>query len=300
MKIIVTGGSGFIGKGLCPRLVREGHEVVVLTRTLATGPNAGVRSVVWDAATGGAWEREVDGADAVVNFAGESLDAHRWSPRQKNRLLRSRVDATMAIVNAIRKARKKPAVFISASGVGYYGPVDHGDLKEDSPRGNDFLSNVTSQWEQTAQSATEAGVRTVILRIAVVLGSGGGALRKLVIPFRLFVGGPIGTGRQWLPWVHREDLIRAVLFLLGESKIEGTINVVAPGAVTMKQFCSTLGQVMHRPSWFPVPSFVLRILLGEMSTMVLTGQRAVPARLLASGFTFKYPELAEALEEATR
>jgi uncharacterized protein len=298
MKIIVTGGTGFIGGALCEPLVREGHEVVVLTRRPRGIPDRGVRFVHWEGTPGGAWESEISGAGAVINFAGEPLDARRWTDRQKDRILQSRIKATIALVETIRKGISKPAVFISASGVGYYGPVDDGRLSEDAPQGSDFLSMVTAQWEAAAQTARENGVRTVILRTAVVLARGGGALRKMLFPFKLFAGGPLGSGRQWFPWVHRDDLVGAIMLALKEPTISGVFNVVAPESVTMKQFCSVLGGTLHRPSWMPVPSFALKLLLGEMSGMVLTGQQAVPARLLEAGYRFKYPDLTSALKDA--
>ncbi|MBM2840770.1 MAG: hypothetical protein HW412_1298 [Bacteroidetes bacterium] len=300
MKIIVTGGSGFIGSALIPRLIAEGHEVVLLSRNPTAARlklDSRVKVESWDGTTSGLWEMHVDGADAVVNFAGEPLDAKRWSRTQKDRIIGSRVGATNALVRAIQNAKKKPSVFISASGVGYYGPVEEGELSEDSPRGSDFLSEVTSQWEKAAHGAEGLGVRTVVLRIAVVLGDNGGALRKLLIPFKLFVGGVLGSGRQWFPWIHRDDLIGVIMFALTNPKVSGTVNVVAPESVTMKEFCKALGRVLHRPSWAPVPSFVLKVMLGEMSDMVLTGQRAVPKGLERLGYKFKFPQLETALRD---
>jgi uncharacterized protein (TIGR01777 family) len=303
MKIIVTGGSGFIGKALIPRLVAEGHEVVLLTRNppeARSKVDQRVNFVQWDGKTSDSWESHVDGADAVLNFAGEPLDAKRWSTGQKKRIIDSRVDATTAIVNAIRKASRRPSVLVNASGVGYYGPVETGEITEEHSRGSDFLSETTSQWETAARAAEPLGVRTVILRTAVVLGDGGGALRKLLIPFRLFVGGALGSGRQWFPWIHRDDLVGVILFVLQDKSVSGSVNAVAPESVTMKEFCSALGRVMHRPSWAPVPSFLLKMVLGEMSVMVLTGQRAVPKALQRHEYTFKFPNLSSALSDILR
>jgi len=300
MKTIVTGGSGFIGSALIPRLVAEGDEVVLLSRNPTAARSkldSRVKVEPWDGKTTGSWDAHLDGADAVINFAGEPLDAKRWSPAQKDRIIASRLGATNALLRAILNAKKKPAVFVSASGVGYYGPVEEGELAEDSPRGSDFLSEVTSQWEKAAHGAESLGVRTVVLRIAVVLGDNGGALRKLLIPFRLFVGGVLGSGRQWFPWIHRNDLVGVIMFALTNPEVSGTVNVVAPESVTMKGFCTTLGRVLHRPSWAPVPSFVLKAMLGEMSDMVLTGQRAAPKGLEQLGFKFKFPQLESALKD---
>jgi hypothetical protein len=252
---------------------------------------------LWDGKTSGSWESLVDGADAVINFAGESLDAKRWSRTQKERIIDSRVSSTSALVKAMQNAKSKPAVLVSASGVGYYGSVEENEVTEEFPRGSDFLSETTDHWEKAARGAEALGVRTVILRIAVVLGDNGGALRKMLIPFRMFVGGVLGSGRQWFPWIHRDDLVGVVMFALTNAWISGTINVVAPESVTMKDFCTTLGRVLHRPSWAPVPSFVLKAVLGEMSDMVLTGQRAVPKALEHYGYRFKFPQLESALTD---
>jgi uncharacterized protein (TIGR01777 family) len=303
MKIVVSGGSGFIGNVLVPRLLAEGHEIVLFTRDPAAArANLDLRVKVerWDGKTLGAWTPHIDGADAVLSFAGESIAGKRWTRIQKQRIIESRVDATNAIVEAIGKAFKRPAVLINASAVGFYGPVESGDVPEDYPRGNTFLSETTDRWEQSARSVERYGVRLVLLRISVVLGERGGALAKMLLPFRLFVGGPIGTGRQWFPWVHVDDLVNTVLFALSNQSVSGPVNVVAPQAVTMKEFCTALGKSLHRPSWVPVPAFFLKLLLGEMSDMVLTGQRAVPKALERHGFKFKFPHLSSALADILR
>ena len=303
MKIIVTGGSGFIGSALIPRLVAEGHDVVLLSwNPIAARSRLDQRVKVepWDGKTLASWETHVDGADAVINFAGEPLDVKRWSRTQKERIIGSRVGATSILVKAMQNAKRKPAVLVSASGVGYYGPVEEGEVTEEFPRGSDFLSEVTYQWEKAARSAETLGVRTVILRIAVVLGDNGGALRKMLVPFRMFVGGVLGSGRQWFPWIHRDDLVGVVMFALTNARISGTVNVVAPESVTMRGFCTTLGRVLHRPSWAPVPEFVLKAALGEMSEMVLTGQRAVPQKLEEYGYMFKFLKLESALRDVVK
>jgi uncharacterized protein len=303
MRVVVTGGSGFIGSALIARLGAEGHDVVLLTRNpeaarLKLGAQANIDR--WDGKNAGSWEAHIDGADAVVNFAGEPLDAKRWSPQQKERIISSRVNATTAIVNAIEKAKRKPSVLVNASGVGYYGPVENGEVTEEAPRGKDFLSQTTFEWETAARKAEASGVRTVVLRIAVVLGDNGGALKKLLIPFKLFVGGALGSGRQWFPWVHRDDLLGAISFVMENSDMAGPVNVVAPESVTMREFCAALGKVLHRPSWVPVPAFFLKLLLGEMSDMVLAGQRAVPKALERHGFKFKFPHLSSTLADILR
>jgi hypothetical protein len=303
MKIVVTGGTGFVGRALLARLVSEHHEVVALTRTPASqraGLPERVTVAPWDGQTAGPWAAHVDGADAVINLAGEPLDARRWTPAQKERIIGSRVGAAGALREAIERAAKKPAVVVSASGVDYYGPVESGEVREDAPPGEGFLAGTCVRWEHAALSIGSAGPRIVILRCGVVLGKGGGALRKLVLPFRLFVGGPLGSGRQWFPWIHRDDLVSIILFVIARKDARGPFNVVAPESVTMKTFCAVLGKVLHRPSWAPVPGPALRVALGEMAGMVLTGRQAVPAKLQELGYTFRFPALVPALTDILR
>ena len=202
---------------------------------------------------------------------------------------------TGAIVSAIGQARKKPSVLVSASAVGYYGHVEYGDVAETHSKGNDFLAAVCERWEQEARRAEAYGVRVITPRFGVVLEKEGGALKRLLLPFKLFLGGPLGSGKQWFPWVHRDDVIEIISFVLQNPKVSGPVNVTAPEPVTMKEFCTALGKALHRPSWAPVPAFVLRTILGEMSLVVLTGQRAIPKKLLEAGYTFKYPQLTGAL-----
>ncbi len=302
MKIIVTGGTGFVGSSLVPALIADGHHVVVLSRNpdSARGqlPSA-VPLVEWDAKTLGAWADEVDGADAVLNYVGESIGGKRWSSAQKERLIASRIGATKALVTAIERAKKRPSVLVSASAVGYYGNVESGDVPESHPPGNDFLAQLCVQWEAATRAAEPLGVRVVTTRTGVILGKGG-ALTKMLLPFKLFFGGQLGSGKQWFPWVHMEDVVGAIIFAMTNSKITGPVNVAGPEAVTMREFCTALGRAMRRPSWAPVPSFVLQIALGEMSSMILTGQKVVPAKLLRLGYSFKYPRVAEALAATVR
>lgn len=298
MRIVVTGGSGFIGRTMVPGLLTEGHHVAVLARNPETAGqtmDGRVTFVQWDGKSPGPWSEHVDGADAVLNFAGEPIGGKRWSAKQKRRIVESRVNATNAIVDAIGKATRKPSVLINASAVGFYGPVEQGDVVEEYPRGDTFLSEAVDQWERAALGAGKFNVRVVLLRSGVVLGKDGGALERMLVPFRMFVGGSIGSGRQWFPWVHVDDLVHAVLFALTNRDVIGPVNVAAPQSVTMKQFCNALGNAMHRPSWAPVPGFVLKMALGEMSSMVLTGQRVVPKALERHGYVFKFPLLTPAL-----
>lgn len=303
MKVVVTGGTGFIGRVLIHRLIEAGHTVTVLTRNPGStrhvlDPAAGLDR--WDGRTVGSWVSHVDGADAVINLAGESLGGKRWTSHQKARIVGSRVDATRAIVEAMRRAEKTPSLLLNASAVGYYGHVESGEVLEDHPHGKGFLAETCAMWEQEASGAESLGARVVVTRTGVVLGEDGEALKRMVMPFRLYFGGTIGSGRQWFPWVHREDVVQAMLYLIGRDDVAGPVNVVAPESVTMKEFCAALGRALNRPSWAPAPSFALRLLLGEMSGMILTGQNVVPAKLLRNGFVFRFPSLNNTLYDVLK
>jgi uncharacterized protein (TIGR01777 family) len=294
MKVVVTGGTGLIGAALVDNLIAAGHDVTVLTRIASSATPVLVR---WDAKSDGDWMSKVDGSDAVINLAGESLGAKRWTPGQKERILSSRVDATRAIVRAIAVARRKPSVLVSASAVGYYGSVVDGEVAEDHPPGNDFLAEVCRAWEREADQAAAHGVRVVRTRFSFVVGHSAEALRRMSLPFRLFAGGWLGNGAQWFPWIHLNDLVEAVKTAVRTPAITGGINLASPEPLTNKDFCKTLGRVLHRPCWAPAPGFALRMALGEMSTMVLTGQKVVPRKLLENGFKFRFPTLEAALSD---
>lgn len=302
MNIVVAGGTGFIGKKLVERLLNAGHAVVVFSRHPAKmsmeHPHLTVET--WDAKSLGQWSKHVDGADAVVNLTGELIAGKRWTQRQKMAILNSRVESTKILVDAMRLSSKKPSLLMNMSGVGYYGNVPGGEVSEASSSGKDFLAHVCQQWEEAALKAAEFGVRVATPRLAVVLGDDGGAFQRLSLPFKFFSGGYLGTGKQWFPWVHRDDVINALVFVLEHPSVKGAVNLAAPEAVTMKSFCAILGRVMSRPSWTFVPSFVLRTALGEMAEMLLTGQRAIPKKLLEAGFTFQYPLLEQALTSILR
>ncbi len=299
MNIIISGGTGFIGRVLVKQLLAKGHHVAVLTRD----PRA-AKSIIhdyvdfiwWDGKDTDSWAGRLNGVDAVINLTGESIVKRRWSKKQKSRIVGSRIRATQAIVRAIEKVERRPSVLINASAVGYYGNVEEGDVTEAHPQGAGFLAETCEQWEIQARAVEKLGVRLVLMRTGVVLEEGGGAIEKILPPFRMFLGGPLGSGRQWFPWVHRTDVVHAILFALEHANIQGAINVAAPESVTMKQFCTTLGKVMGRPSWVPVPAFALRMVMGEMAGMLLTGQKAVPRKLQEAGFIFEYPKLQGALE----
>lgn len=298
MKIVVAGGTGFVGKALLAKLMGLGHTIVVLSRSpqRSLENHAQFKVFLWDAQSQGEWSKEVDGADAVINLTGESIAAKRWTPTQKQRIVSSRIRSTRAIVEAISNARQKPECLINASAVGYYGDVPEADVDESFVKGKGFLADTCERWEVEASKAESFGVRVVCVRIGVVLAKGGGALDKMIPPFRYFAGGPLGSGKQWFPWIHRDDLVEAVVFALTTTSVRGPVNAAAPECVRMADFCRSLGKAMNRPSWAPVPDFALNLLLGEMSSMLLGGQKARPARLQAAGFRFRYPELDAALE----
>ncbi|HTL47813.1 MAG TPA: TIGR01777 family oxidoreductase [Verrucomicrobiae bacterium] len=301
MKVILTGGTGFIGEALTAALVRQGHHVVLLTRHPASvKPAAGVGVLAWDGENVGPWAESLDGADAVINLAGEPIAARRWTPAQKKKIEDSRVHGAACLVSAIKKAGRRPGVLINASAVGYYGNVEKGDVRENHPRGNGFLADVCARWEEAAFQADPLGVRVVCVRIGIVLEKGGGALEKMIPPFRFYIGGPLGTGKQGFPWIHRDDVIGIMLYALEHKEIAGPVNAVAPQAADMKDFCRALGRAMNRPSWAPVPGFVLKTLLGEMSEMLLEGQKAVPEKMMHAGYAFQYPMLDPALSTILR
>jgi uncharacterized protein len=303
MRIVVAGGTGFLGRPLCGRLVALGHEVVSLTRAGApAGAGAhdwrsepGLRHVRWTAGPDiEGWGHVLDGADAVINLAGESIAARRWTAAQKQRLETSRVEGTRGIGAAMARCDAPPSLLLNSSAVGYYGNRGDEVLTESSPPGRDFLAGVSVRWEEEALRAGGAA-RVVLLRTGIVLGREGGVLGKMALPFKLFLGGPAGNGRQYMSWIHREDWLSLVLWLL-QSPHVGAFNATAPEPVTNRQFSRALGAALRRPSRLPAPAFALRLALGEMAdALLLGGQRAIPQRALDAGFTFAYPELRGAL-----
>jgi hypothetical protein len=299
MKIILAGATGFIGSSLICDLIKDGHELVLLTRdAVRARQRFGDAAVceLWDGQRAGEWSSHLDGADAVVNLAGTSIAGRRWNARHKAAIRDSRILATRAIVESMRRAANRPSLLINASAVGYYGNVPDGTVDESAPASPDFLGRVCLEWETEAMKAEELGVKVARIRMGIVLGVGGGALEKMVLPFRLFVGGPLGSGSQWFPWVHRDDVVGVIRFVLSRG-IGGPFNVTAPNPVTMNEFCRALGRALYRPCWLSVPAFVLRLAVGEMAGNLLGGQRAIPSRLLHQGYAFKYRELEAALRD---
>ncbi len=301
MTVIIAGATGFIGRALSRRLLETGHEVVALSRHRNKAREVlgeGVTVAEWNGVSTEEWEKYVDGAHAIVNLAGENISTGRWTEAKKQRILQSRLDAGRAVVEAVEKAGKKPRVVIQSSGIGYYGSTSDEIVDESSPPGDGFLVEVAERWENSTKQVESSGTRHAIIRTGVVLGSDGGALPRLLTPFRLFVGGPLGSGKQWLPWIHLEDEVKAIRFLMEREDLSGQFNLCTPEPVTMKDFCQILGRVLKRPSWFPVPSLLLRLMFGQMADEVLlTGQRAIPKRLLDAGFEFQFPHAEPALRD---
>jgi len=303
MKVAITGATGLVGTRLVERLQVEGHSVIALTRRpehasrlfpQSAFPNVDI--VAYTPTASGAWQQVIAGCDAVVNLAGEPIAEKRWTPEQKQLILTSRQQGTAKLVEAIAAATPRPQVLVNASAIGFYGTSETATFDETSPSGQDFLAEVCRQWEAAAQKVTELGVRLVILRFGIVLANGG-AIAKMLTPFRLFAGGPIGSGRQWFSWIHRDDLVNLILQALSQPTMSGVYNGTAPTPVRMTELSQTLGQLMKRPSWLPVPGFALELLLGDGAQVVLEGQQVLPSRTQATGFQYQYPNLKLALEE---
>ncbi len=296
-KIVVAGGSGFIGEPLVRRLLARGDEVAVLTRN-PSKVQAG-RALTWDPAAAGSWIDDVAAADVVINLAGENVGGGRWTDARKKRIVESRVLATTALVKAMRRQPAKSRTFVSASAIGFYGDRGNEPIDERSTEGTGFLAEVTKRWEELARDA-ELLARVIILRFGIVLAANGGALAKLLLPFRLGAGGPMGSGNQWMSWIDREDVLRMIEWSIDRETTRGVYNATAPNPATNRDFARTLGHVLHRPAFMPTPAFALRLALGSgmANEMLLSGQRVLPARAMEEGFVFAHPELREALAHA--
>ncbi len=309
MKIVVAGGSGFLGRALTMRLTAGGHDVVVLSRQSSSSQGR-VRCVTWrpdgstppvDAARATGWAAEIDGADAIVNLAGEGIADKRWTKARKQALLESRTLSTRSLVAAVRAAGRRPSVFIQASGIGYYGTAGDEVLDEASPPGSDFLAQLCLTWEAEARAVEALGARLVIVRNGVVLARSGGALKKMLPPFLFFVGGPIASGRQYLSWIELDDWTAMVIWAMTTAGASGVFNGTAPAPVTNAVFSKALGRAVHRPSWLPVPGVALRVMVGELADAgLINGQRVVPKRAVDLGFTFSFPGIDTALAAACR
>lgn len=300
MKLLLAGCTGFVGLPLIEKLLHDGHELVVLTRSPKSHSfleSSHLHLLGWDGKVIHPREVDLSGIEGVINLSGAGIADKRWTPQRKKEIVQSRVQSTRALAEWMAGQRRKPEVFVNASAIGYYGPVASGSVTEHTGPGAGFLSQTCEVWEKEALAAEAAGVRTVRLRIGIVLEKGGGALAKMVPPFRFFIGGPLGSGKQAMSWIHRKDLVSLIAFCLTRETLSGAVNATAPEPVTMKQFCDTLGRVLKRPSWAPVPGFVLKVLLGEMSEMLLTGQSVIPEKALQEGFNFEFASLQPALAD---
>lgn len=302
MKVAITGATGFVGSRLVERLHSKGQTVLVLTRNTTFAqkvfpsqafPNV---EIIDSTPISDSWQDAISGCDAVVNLAGEPIGEGRWTPERKQEILNSRKLTTQKIVEAIQIANPKPSVLVNASAIGYYGTSETATFDETSASGNDFLAQVCQTWEAEAKKVEASGVRLVILRFGIVLGNGG-ALGKMITPFKLFAGGPIGSGKQWFSWIHLDDIVNLILQALNKSEMQGVYNATAPNPVRMSELSQTMGQVMNRPSWLPVPSFAIEALLGDGAIVVLEGQQVQPKRTLETGFEYQYPNLKPALAQ---
>jgi uncharacterized protein (TIGR01777 family) len=302
MRVIIAGGSGLIGRELTSSLVGLGAEVIILSRSpqMVYGLPAGAQAVLWDGVTLQDWAKEIDGTDVVVNLTGENLSGEgllpsRWTKERKVRLVESRVNSGVVLTKAIAQASQKPSVFIQASGVGFYGTQQPKLLTEGDPAGNDFSANLCIEWEASSQPVEAMGVRRVVTRNGVVLSTISGALRPMLLPYKLFVGGPLGSGRQVHSWIHIADEVAAILFLIKKNDARGVYNLTSPNPMTNDEFGRTIAMVMKRPHYFPIPAFIMRLAFGEVASMLLEGQAVIPKKLLDAGFQFKFPLLADAL-----
>jgi uncharacterized protein (TIGR01777 family) len=305
MRIVIAGGSGLIGRALIDDLVGAGHDIAVLSRNVSEHDerfSESVQLAQWNAVEIGEWSKLVDGCDVVVNFSGENIAGSRFLPSRwtesKKRILKdSRVAAGSVISRSIAEAIVKPKVLLQASAVGYYGPCSDEIVTEAAPAGKDYLANLCSSWEKASEGIELLGVRRVILRTGLVLSTEGGPLPRLLKQFRLFAGGPFGSGDQYWPWIHIDDVVGAIRYLMEEEAADGPFNVTSPTPVTNRHFSKTFGKVLGRPSFWPIPAFAMKMLVGEVSVVVLEGQRAVPEKLTAMGYQFAFSDLEPALED---
>jgi uncharacterized protein len=296
--VLLTGGTGFIGRTLTRALLARGDQVTVLSRDPSSARGRlpkGAVAVAYDPYREGPWLDELGKASAVVHLAGENV-AQRWTDEARRKIISSRVDSTRLVVEGMRRAAKKPDVFVCASAIGIYGARPGTErLSETSSRGQGFLADVVEAWEGAAKPAESIGVRTIMLRIGIVLGEGGGPLEKMILPFKMFAGGPIGDGRHVISWIHADDVVGLILFCLDNPEAKGPINAVAPNAVTNEELAKSIGKTMHRPSWFRVPETLIRVGMGEAADFITTGQRVIPHRATELGYEFRWPNLDPAL-----
>ncbi|MGY4690550.1 TIGR01777 family oxidoreductase [Salibacterium sp. K-3] len=299
MNILAAGGTGLVGSALTGYLTGLGHHVFILTRNASSKQNKDLVTFVEWLQPGARPEDHLPDIDAVINLAGASINS-RWTEKQKQKILQSRLDAAGEINRLIGALDRSPEVLINASAVGWYGTSKTAEFTEkSSPANSNFLQHVCEQWEKEASRAADAGVRTVLARFGLILDDSGGALPKMMFPYKLFAGGPIGSGDQWYSWVHLQDVIQLICFAIHHKNMEGPLNVTAPNPERMREFGRKLGSTLNRPHWAPVPAFVIRTALGDMSTLILEGQKVIPQKALQHGFSFTYPNLEKALQNIT-
>ncbi len=303
MEIAITGGTGFIGTRLVQTLAQGEDQITVFTRNQQRGEQVfppsryrNVEIVPYNPLEGGAWQDKIANAQAIVNLAGAGIADEKWTPQRKQEILDSRVKTTQSIAEAIKSVSNKPQVLVNASAVGYYGTSETATFDETSEPGNDFLASVCQRWEAAAKQVEGTGTRLVILRFGIVLGNGG-AIAKMLTPFQFFAGGPLGSGKQWFSWIHIDDLVALIQQAINHGEYQGVYNATTPNPVRMSELCNTLGEVMNRPSWLPVPDFALKLLLGEAAQTVLEGQKVLPKRTQQQGFDYQYPTVKPALAE---
>ena len=297
MKILITGGTGFVGTQLTSRLIEDRHEVTILTRSLkgAKGSSPGISYLEGDPTKKGAWQEAIKNHDAVINLAGASIFS-KWTEEHKKAIRESRVNTTRNIVEGIPSRSERPFTLFSTSAVGYYGFCGDEELTEESRYGDDFLARISVEWEGEALRARDKGARVVITRFGIVMGEKGGALSQMIPLFKKYIGGPIGSGKQWFSWIHMKDLAEAFAFLLKHPEISGPVNVCSPNPVRNKDLAKALGRALHRPSFIPAPGFMVKLVLGEFGSVILEGQKVIPKKLLENGFVFQYADIHEALQ----
>ncbi len=299
MRVFITGGTGLIGREIVNALLKRGDTPVVLTRNPSSAQalsSQGVQLVEGDPQQSAPWMQQVDGCQGVINLVGESVFGSRWNAEQKRKIRDSRILSTKHLVQAMVEADTPPGALSSASAIGYYGNVPEAELTEESPPGDDFLAQVCQEWEQAAQRAADQGIRTAMVRIGVVLSQEGGALKQMLTPFKLGLGGPIGAGKQWMSWIHIHDIAGAFIAALDHADAQGPINGTAPHPVRNKEFSKSLAKALHRPCLFPVPPLMLRVMFGEAAEVITGSQRVLPTRLQQLGFTFQHPNCLEAMQ----
>lgn len=299
-KIIITGATGLIGRKLAENLSFSGNQIIIFSRDAAKAKTILKKNydyVDWDYNHPEKWIDKISESDAVIHLAGINLFSKRWNNKFKEEIIISRRDTTKALADAIKNLSRKPKVFISASGVGYYGDGGDNVLTEESPAGNDFLSEVCKVWEAEASAVEDVAVRRVSIRTGIVLSADDGALKRMLLPFKLFVGGPLGNGKQWFPWIHIDDIVGVYIHAIDNENLSGAVNAASPNICTMREFANTLGKVLNRPSLFSVPKFALKLAIGEAADVVLMGQRVSVDKLIKSGYTFKFTNLEYALKD---